>query len=238
MSHHIQLLQGNINAPEFPHPSQWKLHPKQHHATPLNMSAVKDALTTTTSRTKDFFEEVRTFMRPYSFFNSFTSRTIKATSLDAEGVQKAVDMRKFELCDSAIFSGTTIPRDVHCVNMFTVPEVKGRRRLITGPHLNGAIKSCCSLKSCSEQNTRSTTDWERYQRWDAAAFQTVADANVGIDTPNYVYAHPRHHDGPSIGSGRTAFTHAVRKILARIKGIGMIWRRRLVGCQVALTTGP
>lgn len=48
-------------------------------------------------------------------------------------------MNKFEPCDSTAFHGATLPLHAHGVNVFAVPELKGRRRLITEPHLNSVI---------------------------------------------------------------------------------------------------
>eukprot|EP00796_Vickermania_ingenoplastis_P001345 gene1345-biopygen1081 len=48
-------------------------------------------------------------------------------------------MGKFEPCNEREINGPTIPAHVHGVNTFCVPELKGRRRLITEPHLNGVI---------------------------------------------------------------------------------------------------
>eukprot|EP00796_Vickermania_ingenoplastis_P012496 gene12495-biopygen9054 len=47
-------------------------------------------------------------------------------------------MGKFEPCEVPI-QDNKLPWDVHGVNTFAVPELKGRRRLITEPHLNAVI---------------------------------------------------------------------------------------------------
>lgn len=132
----MQQLNGTTNPQELPHPSTWRLHLK--HTTPLDMTAVKN-LVTTTSRSQEFLSEACSFLTPERFFNLFTSRTIKATSLSEEDVERAVQMGKFEPCDPEVFKGVKLPRDAHGVNLFAVPELKGRRRMITEPHLNSAI---------------------------------------------------------------------------------------------------
>eukprot|EP00796_Vickermania_ingenoplastis_P000437 gene437-biopygen365 len=78
-------------------------------------------------------------MSPATFSNMYTSRTIKAIALSTQDVQRAVQMHKFELCPPGTIWGTTLPQTVHAVKVFTVPELKGRRRLITEPLLNGVI---------------------------------------------------------------------------------------------------
>lgn len=108
------------------------------HTTPLDIDAVR-GLSTCTSTSQDFLSSTLRFLTPQRFFNLFTSRTIKPTSLSEEDIERAVEMGKFERCDENVFSGPTLPRDAHGVNVFTVPELKGRRRMITEPHLNGAI---------------------------------------------------------------------------------------------------
>lgn len=120
----------------LPDPSKWKLHLK--NTTPLIMENVI-SLPTSTTRSKDFLMQVLRYMTPNQFENLYTSRTIKPTGLSQEDIDKAVSMGKFERCDSRIINGSTLPLGVHGVNVFAVPEHKGRRRLITEPHLNAVI---------------------------------------------------------------------------------------------------
>eukprot|EP00796_Vickermania_ingenoplastis_P000937 gene937-biopygen778 len=77
-------------------------------------------------------------MEPKKFANLYTSRTIKPTGLSNEDIDRAVQMGKFEPCEVPI-QDNKLPWDVHGVNTFAVPELKGRRRLITEPHLNAVI---------------------------------------------------------------------------------------------------
>lgn len=130
------MIEGNTNAQELPDPSTWVLHLKK--TTPLNMEALK-TLSTASTTSQEFLSEALKFLTPERFYNLFTSRTIKATAISAEDILKAVEMGKFEPCDPDVIKGPTLPIDVHGVNVFTTPELKGRRRLITEPHLNGAI---------------------------------------------------------------------------------------------------
>ena len=49
-------------------------------------------------------------------------------------------MGKFELCDEREVH-SPLPMNVHGVNVFTLPKMKGRRRMITEPLLNSVIKT-------------------------------------------------------------------------------------------------
>lgn len=132
----IQIVQGVESPVELPPPEEWRLHLK--HTTLLDISAVR-SLSTARTETKDFFEKAMRYLDAKHFYNLYTSRTIKPTSLSDPDIQRAVEMNKFEPCDGAAFHGATLPLHAHGVNVFTVPELKGRRRLITEPHLNAVI---------------------------------------------------------------------------------------------------
>eukprot|EP00796_Vickermania_ingenoplastis_P006775 gene6775-biopygen4611 len=80
-------------------------------------------------------------MEPKKFANLYTSRTIKPTGLSNEDIDRAVQMGKFEPCEVPI-QDNKLPRDVHGVNTFAMPELKGRRRLITEPHLEARGSTC------------------------------------------------------------------------------------------------
>lgn len=120
----------------MPPPEEWRLHLK--YTTPLNIEEVKN-LPTAHTATKDFLLKALRYLDPSTFANLYTSRTIKATSLSEDDIRRAVEMNKFEACDDAAFHGATLPLSAHGVNVFTVLELKGRRRLITEPHLNSVI---------------------------------------------------------------------------------------------------
>eukprot|EP00796_Vickermania_ingenoplastis_P011502 gene11502-biopygen8351 len=68
-----------------------------------------------------------------------TSRTIKSTQLRQDEIDEAVRMGKFEECPLRHQEGGKLPYGWHGVNVFTVPELKGRRRLITEPLVNACI---------------------------------------------------------------------------------------------------
>lgn len=120
---------------ELPHPSTWVLHLK--NTTPLNVEAVFN-LPTSTSQSQCFLEKVWRYMDPTMFENLYTSKTIKPTQLPMEDIRRAVEMNKFEPCPG-LAPGRSLPEGCHGVNVFAVPELKGRRRLITEPHLNAVI---------------------------------------------------------------------------------------------------
>lgn len=135
--HLIQILEGNEDAPPLPDPSTWKLHLKD--TTPLNIEEVRK-LPTATTTSIEFLENIwKGFMLPDRYSALLTPRTIKATPLSDEDISRAVNMGKFELCDTQRFGGPKLPADAHGVNTFAIPELKGRRRLITEPHLNAII---------------------------------------------------------------------------------------------------
>ncbi|KAH9600834.1 hypothetical protein LSM04_007959 [Trypanosoma melophagium] len=130
---------------------EWRLHLK--HTTPLDTEAVRQ-MATAHPHTKAFLEEAYRYITvdaspdPYPMPHLVqTSRTIKTTKMTKEDLQKAVSMGKFELCRDehgppiAHFDSRTgmIPTGYYGVNVFTVPEMKGRRRLITEPHLNAVM---------------------------------------------------------------------------------------------------
>lgn len=114
----------------------WPLHLK--HNTPLDMAAVL-GMPTHRARTKRFLLRVQCFLDARFFDGLRTSRTVKRCALTANEVAKAVEMGKFEPCPANEVSGVALPDGVHGVNVFTVPELKGRRRLITEPLLNRVI---------------------------------------------------------------------------------------------------
>eukprot|EP00796_Vickermania_ingenoplastis_P003683 gene3683-biopygen2215 len=77
-------------------------------------------------------------MTPARFEGMRTSRTIKSTQLRQDEIDEAVRMGKFEECPLRHQEGK-LPYGWHGVNVFTVPELKGRRRLITEPLVNACI---------------------------------------------------------------------------------------------------
>lgn len=116
---------------------EWPLHLK--HNTPLDMAAVL-AMPVRHAKTKRFLQRVQAFLDPAFFDGLRTSRTIKKCGLTAAEIAKAVEMGKFEPCPvSEVGNAMQLPDGVHGVNVFTVPELKGRRRLITEPLLNRVI---------------------------------------------------------------------------------------------------
>lgn len=134
----IQRLNGAVDPVRQPPPHTWVLHLK--NTTPLRMDAVR-SLPTASTKTHEFLERVMVYMGPLQFDGLRTSRTIKKTMLPDADIQRAVEMGKFEPCDPSLVrgGGAVLPEGVHGVNVFAVPELKGRRRLITEPHLNAVI---------------------------------------------------------------------------------------------------
>lgn len=144
----------------------------------LDLDAVK-RMSVSTTASKTLLDNALRYLRPETFEGLCTSRTIKATQLSRDDVQRAVEMGKFEPIHLETDAETeamrqaypltspgrrgagradaermnqhpaserptaknrvTLPPGFHGVNVFAVPELKGRRRLITEPHLNAAI---------------------------------------------------------------------------------------------------
>eukprot|EP00796_Vickermania_ingenoplastis_P002616 gene2616-biopygen2104 len=73
-------------------------------------------------------------------------------------------MGKFEPCNPALVSGLVIPEGWHGVNVFTVPELKGRRRLITEPLLNATVnrKTLPKLSYPTRLGRRQALRYSRY----------------------------------------------------------------------------
>nr|CAJ2465746.1 unnamed protein product [Leishmania braziliensis] len=116
---------------------QWPLHLKRN--TPLDMDTVL-AMPTKRASTKRFLQRIQCFLDPSFYDGLRTSRTIKKCVLTTAEIQQAVEMGKFEPCPiSDIGAQVQLPEGMHGVNVFTVPELKGRRRLITEPLLNRVI---------------------------------------------------------------------------------------------------
>lgn len=128
----------------------WPLHLKA--PTLLDFSALF-ALPVAHSRSTTRLEEVMPFFEPEFYRGLRTSRTIKTTSLSMADVRLAVEKGKFELAmpeeeqrrlfQSSRHTGSQsfgrLPDGWHGVNVFYVLEMKGRRRLITEPLLNGVV---------------------------------------------------------------------------------------------------
>lgn len=132
----IQRLDGVENPTRLPDKRHWRLHLKEN--TPVNPTAVFE-LPTKSEQTKTFLSEAWRYMDPRIFEGLQTSRRLKSTQLSQEDIDEAVRMGKFERCDRAEISGIKIPYGTHGVNVFAVPELKGRRRLITEPLINAVI---------------------------------------------------------------------------------------------------
>lgn len=79
------------------------------------------------------------FFEPRTFEGFQTSRTIKSTQLSLAEIEQAVEMGKFEVVPREHMSGKKLPQGFHGVNVFAVPEMKGRRRLITEPLVNACL---------------------------------------------------------------------------------------------------
>lgn len=129
-------MNGVENPPVLPHPSLWKLHLKD--VTMVDLQAVL-GLPTHRSETKPFLSAALTFLDDRSFVSMRTSRTIKSTQLSMEDINMAVSMGKFEKVPNNAFHGNILPEGYNGVNVFAVPELKGRRRLITEPHVNASV---------------------------------------------------------------------------------------------------
>ena len=132
----IQRLNGIERPVPLPPPSAWRLHLKT--TTPLDIERVK-GLPTAGSATQLFLDKAWRYMDPAHFDGLHTSRVVRPTLLSNTDVAEAVAMGKFEPVDPLQVHGPALPSGVHGVNVFAVPELKGRRRLITEPHLNGVI---------------------------------------------------------------------------------------------------
>jgi len=131
----IQRLSGIENPTPLPDKKHWRLHLKS--VTPLDAKAVLQL--TMEKETKDKLMKSLRFLEVEAFNGMQTSRTIKSTQLSTEEIGEAVRMGKFEECDPRAFSRLKLPYGAHGVNVFAVPELKGRRRLITEPLINAVV---------------------------------------------------------------------------------------------------
>eukprot|EP00796_Vickermania_ingenoplastis_P003758 gene3758-biopygen2624 len=133
----VQRLSGVEDPVPLPDRRHWRLHLKNN--TPLDAEAVF-ALPTAKESTVEYLREAWRFMQPERYEGLMTSRDLKATQLSQAEIDEAIRMGKFEECSLPIGTGTRrLPYGWHGVNVFTVPELKGRRRLITEPLLNACI---------------------------------------------------------------------------------------------------
>eukprot|EP00796_Vickermania_ingenoplastis_P003705 gene3705-biopygen2581 len=127
----VQRLSGVEDPVPLPDRRHWRLHLKNN--TPLDAEAVF-ALPTAKESTVEYLREAWRFMQPERYEGLMTSRDLKATQLSQAEIDEAIRMGKFEECSLPIDTGTRrLPYGWHGVNVFTVPELKGRRRLITEP---------------------------------------------------------------------------------------------------------
>lgn len=130
----MQLMSGVANPTrrDTP-PGQWVLHLKR--TTPMCMDAVL-AMHTSTTRSKQALRDAMRFMDPQYFRSMRCSGKLKPSRLTQRDVDKAVEWGKFELCSGAT---NPLPDHMHGVNVFAIPEMKGRRRIITEPMVNSQI---------------------------------------------------------------------------------------------------
>eukprot|EP00796_Vickermania_ingenoplastis_P001714 gene1714-biopygen1482 len=133
----IQRMKGDLNPVPLPtNKKHWPLHLKSN--TPVDADAVF-AMPSTKAETKQFLSDAWRYMRAGTFEGLQTSRTLKSTQLSQSDIDEAVRMGKFERCDESEIRGARLPYGWHGVNVFAVPELKGRRRLITEPLLNASV---------------------------------------------------------------------------------------------------
>jgi len=107
--------------------------------TPLDIAAVL-RLPTRSPDTHTFLRSALRFMEPATFEGLETTRELRSTQLPREDIMTAVRMGKFERVEPGCIPGRGLPWNFHGVNVFAVPELKGRRRLITEPHVNAALR--------------------------------------------------------------------------------------------------
>lgn len=131
----IQRLNGIANPEPLPDKKHWRLHLK--HNTPLNFEAVLNL--PMRDETRKFLKDAWRYMNPIVFEGMQTSRNLRSTQLSNEDISEAVRMGKFEECERNEVQGNKIPYGYHGVNVFTVTELKGRRRLITEPLVNAVL---------------------------------------------------------------------------------------------------
>lgn len=156
----IQRLNGVENPTPLPDKRRWRLHLKA--TTLLDGPAVLGLPMRT--ETKEKLSKALRFLKKEAFDGMQTSRTIKATQLSTEEIEEAVRMGKFEECDAQKFSKIRLPYGAHGVNVFTVPELKGRRRLITEPLINAVInrKTIPSIEYPSRLARRQSLRYAKY----------------------------------------------------------------------------
>lgn len=87
--------------------------------------------------TKAFVDQALRCMGPAAFSKRCASRTVEAAPLKESNVVSAVRIGKFGPCSGeSLVNEPTSHIGIHGVNAFVVPRLKGRRRLVTEPHLN------------------------------------------------------------------------------------------------------
>jgi hypothetical protein len=88
--------------------------------------------------TRELFDAATRYREVSRFKFLSTSRAINATQMSMEDEARVIAMGKLERCpvtyDGRLHAG------VHSVNVFTVPEMRGRRRVITELHLNSVVR--------------------------------------------------------------------------------------------------
>lgn len=130
---------------------------------------------TRTNVSQPFLTEALRYLQADFFNEKQTSRTIKPTNLSEADITQAIDAGKFERSDLPI-TNATLPPGYHGVNVFTTPELKGRRRIITEPALNRTIEKD-TLPRCTH-----LTRLGRRQRLRECKYMIQIDFDAFYDT--------------------------------------------------------
>lgn len=116
------------------------------------------------SETQECLAAAFQFLRSERFAGLVTSRTIKVTRIQPQDIARMVEYGKVEECPEPVHRDNVLLTGVHGVNLFYQPELKGRRRIITEPHLNAVVPKYTVpvLRHPSRLTTRQVVARSRY----------------------------------------------------------------------------
>lgn len=139
----------------------WPLHLKR--VTLADLDKVR-AMRVTRDETREYLVAAFQFLQPERFAGLVTSRTIKVTRIAPQDVARMVEYGKVEECVEPVHRNNILLAGVHGVNLFYQPELKGRRRIITEPHLNAVVPkySVPVLRHPSRLTTRQVVARSKY----------------------------------------------------------------------------
>lgn len=131
----MNQMEGKPPPQVDPDTKKWPLHLKR--TTPVDLEKVV-ALPHRTANIRDLLLAAMEYLKPEKFQRMYTRRSLTCTQLTQQQIDQAIENGKFEkLPNNQTFQ--SLPEGYHGVNVFSVPELKQRRRIITEPHLNASV---------------------------------------------------------------------------------------------------